>query len=74
MAIDALPAPYREVLVLCELDELDYADAAAVIGCPIGTVRSRLHRAKTLLLQKLGPVLRPALARTTPTIVDDSED
>jgi len=48
-AVRALPAAYREAVVLCELNELDYAAAAAVIGCPIGTVRSRLHRARALL-------------------------
>ena len=53
-AIGELPAVYREVIVLCELNELDYARAADVIGCPIGTVRSRLHRARGLLLERLG--------------------
>lgn len=52
-AILKLPAPYREVVVLCGLHELDYAQAAAVIGCPVGTVRSRLHRARTLLAAKI---------------------
>jgi len=52
-AIDALPPAYREAIVLCELQELDYATAAAVMQCPVGTVRSRLHRAKALLLAKL---------------------
>jgi RNA polymerase sigma-70 factor (ECF subfamily) len=52
-AIAALPLRYREVVVLCELEELKYGEAARVIGCPEGTVRSRLHRARTLLLQKL---------------------
>ena len=52
-AIASLPAAYREVVVLCELNECDYADAAAVIGCPIGTVRSRLHRARAILVDKL---------------------
>jgi RNA polymerase sigma-70 factor, ECF subfamily len=52
-AIRTLPAAYREVGVLCELQEMDYADAAAVLECPIGTVRSRLHRARALLTQKL---------------------
>jgi RNA polymerase sigma-70 factor (ECF subfamily) len=52
-AIATLPLRYREVLVLCELEELKYAEAARVIGCPEGTVRSRLHRARILLLQKL---------------------
>jgi RNA polymerase sigma-70 factor, ECF subfamily len=52
-AVLALPRRYREVVVLCDLEEVDYADAAEVLGCPIGTVRSRLHRARALLLDKL---------------------
>ena len=52
-AIGTLPRRYREVVVLCDLEEVDYADAAGVLGCPIGTVRSRLHRARALLLDKL---------------------
>ncbi len=55
-AIDVLPTHYREVVVLCELHELSYADAAQVLGCAIGTVRSRLHRARGLLVEKLRPV------------------
>lgn len=51
-AIGTLPPVYREVVLLCEIEELDYAEAAKVIGCPIGTVRSRLHRARALLLEK----------------------
>ena len=49
----ALPRRYREVVVLCDLEEVDYGEAALVLGCPIGTVRSRLHRARALLLEKL---------------------
>src|SRR5262245_7674616 len=52
-AIQSLPLPYREAVVLCELQEMDYATAAAVMQCPIGTVRSRLHRARALLTAKL---------------------
>ena len=52
-AVLALPRRYREVVVLCDLEELDYADAAVALGCPIGTIRSRLHRARSLLLEKL---------------------
>jgi RNA polymerase sigma-70 factor (ECF subfamily) len=52
-AVHVLPRRYREVVVLCDLEELDYRDAAVVLGCPIGTVRSRLHRARGLLLEKL---------------------
>jgi RNA polymerase sigma-70 factor (ECF subfamily) len=52
-AVLALPPAYREVVVLCDLHELDYADAAGVLGCAIGTVRSRLHRARALLMEKM---------------------
>ena len=52
-AIQSLPPVYREIITLCELEELDYAAAATVIECPVGTVRSRLHRAKALLSAKL---------------------
>jgi RNA polymerase sigma-70 factor (ECF subfamily) len=48
-----LPRKYREVLVLCSLQELSYEEAATVVGCSVGTVRSRMHRAKQLLLRKL---------------------
>ena len=52
-AVLALPAHYREVVVLCELQEMSYAEAAGALGCAVGTVRSRLHRARTLLTGKL---------------------
>ena len=52
-AVVALPKRYREVVVLCDLEEIDYTQAAQVLDCPIGTVRSRLHRARGLLLEKL---------------------
>jgi RNA polymerase sigma-70 factor (ECF subfamily) len=52
-AILALPWNYREVVVLCNLEEMSYEEAAGVIGCPVGTVRSRLSRARTLLANNL---------------------
>jgi RNA polymerase sigma-70 factor (ECF subfamily) len=52
-AVLALPSAYREVVVLCDLQELDYAEAAVVLSCAIGTVRSRLHRARALLIEKM---------------------
>ena len=61
-AVLSLPRKYREVIVLCALQELSYEQAATVIGSSIGTVRSRMHRAKQLLLRKLkerGLVLEP---------------
>lgn len=62
-AIATLPENYREVVVLCELEEMSYDDAAAALECPVGTVRSRLHRARALLIEKLRdlqPMGRPA--------------
>jgi RNA polymerase sigma-70 factor, ECF subfamily len=52
-AVLSLPAAYREALALCDLEELDYAEAARAVGCSVGTIRSRLHRARNLLAVKL---------------------
>lgn len=54
-AVLSLPPRYREVVVLCELQELSYAEAAGVLDCAIGTVRSRLHRGRALLIEKMQP-------------------
>jgi RNA polymerase sigma-70 factor (ECF subfamily) len=48
-ALVALPVLYREAVVLCDLQELTYQDAADAAGCAIGTVRSRLHRGRQML-------------------------
>jgi RNA polymerase sigma-70 factor, ECF subfamily len=52
-AVMQLPVEFREAIVLCELEELSYEEAAAALECPIGTIRSRLHRGRALLLAKL---------------------
>lgn len=52
-AILSLPEHYREVVVLCSLNEMSYEQAADVVGCPVGTIRSRLNRARTMLIDKL---------------------
>ena len=52
-----LPERYREVVILCDLQECSYQQAARTIGCSEGTVRSRLHRGRGLLRQKLRPQL-----------------
>ncbi|HEU0179904.1 MAG TPA: RNA polymerase sigma factor [Blastocatellia bacterium] len=52
-AVLGLPLHYREVVVLCELEEMSYGEAAESLGCAIGTVRSRLHRARALLKRRL---------------------
>jgi len=52
-AVLALPEQYREVVALCELEEMSYADAAAALECSPGTVASRLHRARAILKSKM---------------------
>ena len=63
-ALARLPIEYREALVFCDLQEWTYAATAAVLDCPIGTVRSRLHRGRALLAALL--VEGEAGARTAP--------
>jgi RNA polymerase sigma-70 factor (ECF subfamily) len=58
-SILALPIHYREVIILCSLQEMSYAQAAEVLGCAVGTVRSRLYRARDLLVRKLESVAEP---------------
>jgi RNA polymerase sigma-70 factor (ECF subfamily) len=53
-AIAELPPPYREALILVELQECSYAEAAAQCGCALGTIRSRLSRARALLVSRIG--------------------
>jgi RNA polymerase sigma-70 factor (ECF subfamily) len=52
-AVFDLPRVHREVVALCDLEELPYATVATILGCPIGTVRSRLSRARALLATRL---------------------
>ena len=54
-AVAGLKPHYRDILILCELSELSYAEAAQVAGIDIGTVRSRLSRARAQLAQRLAP-------------------
>ncbi len=66
-AVLALPAHYREAVVLCELHEMSYAEAAEVLGCAVGTVRSRLHRGRALLIDRLRST-READGAAAPTL------
>ena len=61
-AVMDLPVEFRETVVLCELEEMSYQQAARLLDCPIGTIRSRLHRGRALLLAKL-EMLRDAPRR-----------
>ena len=58
-AVLSLPLRYREAVVLCDLQELCYADAADALSCAVGTLRSRLHRGRALLASKLSAGSRP---------------
>jgi RNA polymerase sigma-70 factor (ECF subfamily) len=64
-AILSLPAHSREVIVLCHLQEMKYTEVAEVLACPIGTVRSRLNRARTLLVDKLKLLQESGIAEQT---------
>jgi len=55
-AVGSLPDHYAQVVMLCDLCEFSYAEAAARLDCAVGTVRSRLNRAHTLLARKLKPL------------------
>jgi RNA polymerase sigma-70 factor (ECF subfamily) len=55
-AVLSLPPVYREAVVLCDLSDASYEEAAEALDCPVGTVRSRLSRARTMLAQKLSGV------------------
>jgi RNA polymerase sigma-70 factor (ECF subfamily) len=55
-AIAALPIAYREPLVLREIEGLSYQEISSVMSIPIGTVMSRLARARALLIQRIGMV------------------
>jgi len=58
-AVRELPDRYRDAVVLCDLEERSYEDAARIMQCPVGTIRSRVHRARMLLASKLRPFKAP---------------
>ncbi len=62
-AIATLPENYREAVILCDLEEMSYDEAAVALGCPVGTVRSRLHRGRAMLMEKLGE--QPTMQRAS---------
>src|ERR1700755_2173588 len=76
-ALEQLPDDHRTVVILADVEELSYKEIAEVMGCPIGTVMSRLHRARKALQERLSdhaeslglkPALLPASAGATPAL------
>ena len=63
-ALRRLPTAYRELIVLCDLHGLSYADAAAIVNLSTAAVRSRLHRGRQLLRRRLAKAVSPELRRT----------
>jgi RNA polymerase sigma-70 factor (ECF subfamily) len=52
-ALQSLPEDFRTVLILCDIEQLTYEEISDFLNCPIGTVRSRLHRGRKMLEEKL---------------------
>lgn len=52
-ALDALPTEFKIAVILCDVEEFTYEEIAQIMGCPIGTVMSRLHRGRKLLQRSL---------------------
>jgi len=52
-ALESLPEDFRTVVILCDIEGLSYEEIAEFIDCPVGTVRSRLHRGRKMLREKL---------------------
>lgn len=59
-ALDALPDDFRAVIVMADLCEMSYREIADELGCPMGTVMSRLHRARRAVARRVGPELDAA--------------
>lgn len=53
-AVESLPPIFRTVVILCDLEDFTYEEIAQFVGCPVGTIRSRLHRGHRLLRRSLG--------------------
>ena len=59
-ALERLPVHFREVILLCDVEEMSYQEIAEIVGIPIGTVMSRLSRARKSMRELLTEALRGA--------------
>jgi RNA polymerase sigma-70 factor (ECF subfamily) len=66
-AIDELPVYFREILLLCEVEEMSYQEIAETLSIPAGTVMSRLSRARKMLRDRLRPQLQAGIVTTAAT-------
>jgi RNA polymerase sigma factor (sigma-70 family) len=64
-ALNALDVDFRTVIILCDLEGFKYEEMAKILDIPIGTVRSRLHRARNLLKEKLSEYAKSMGYKTT---------
>src|SRR5205823_10056338 len=77
-AVDELPEEFRVALVLCDVEELSYKEIADTMGTPIGTVMSRIHRARKILQERLyahavaAGVVKEDARMSAPTDHDDN--
>ncbi|MDW8018745.1 MAG: sigma-70 family RNA polymerase sigma factor [Chloroherpetonaceae bacterium] len=70
-ALDSLPEDFKEVVQLCDIEGFTYEEIANMVDCPIGTVRSRLHRGRKILREKLLEYARQHGYKVSP---DDRSD
>jgi RNA polymerase sigma-70 factor (ECF subfamily) len=68
-ALNSLPVDFKTVIILCDIEEFSYEEIAKITDIPVGTVRSRLHRARKLLKEKLA-----VYARNMGYAVDNNEE
>jgi len=66
-ALGELPGRYRAVVILCDFHDLTYLEAASALDCAVGTIRSRLHRARAMLARRLADVEQPLGSRLPAT-------
>ncbi len=72
-AIGELPVEFRQAFVLCDVDEFSYSEISAILNVPVGTVRSRISRARSALQQKLWLQAREMGIRKAEKILPKSE-